>query len=175
MSNEWKSTVWLEKLKHKPERYWIRDEIEEIIKEENIDRSKFHEVSKYSYEKILRKFYYTFFEYDRNVRYTEPEKINLSYAWLYFRKDLNKSDTVYWDNEYSEEIKNLVPEYSDGKSCFMILSESWVYEGEISEILKVLSETDSLLEDFYIVSKKFDWVIVYCEDGDCALRVDSGK
>ena len=29
------------KIEEKPVRYWIRDEIEEIIKEENIDRNRF--------------------------------------------------------------------------------------------------------------------------------------
>ena len=57
------------------EYYRIRNEIENTIKEENIDRSKFHEVSKFSYESILRKFYYTFFDYDKNIRYSEPKKL----------------------------------------------------------------------------------------------------
>ncbi|MDE6797919.1 MAG: hypothetical protein K2J36_07915, partial [Ruminococcus sp.] len=70
------------------ERYRIRNEIEDTVKEENINRRKFHEVSKFSYENILRKFYYTFFEYDRNIRYSENKKIDLSYAWLRFRKNL---------------------------------------------------------------------------------------
>ena len=51
----------------------------------------------------------------------------------------------------------------------MILSEEWVYEGYADEIFKVLSETDGLLEDFYIASKKFDWFISYFFDGECAV------
>lgn len=34
--SDWKNTEWQEKLKNKPFKYWIRDEIEEIVKEENI-------------------------------------------------------------------------------------------------------------------------------------------
>ena len=38
---------WQNRLK-KPVRYWIRDEIEEIIKEQNINRNRFYEYSKTS-------------------------------------------------------------------------------------------------------------------------------
>lgn len=162
------------KKKCKPENYRIRDEIEEIIKEENIDRSKFHEVSKFSYENILRKFYYTFFEYDKNAGYAEQKKIDLAYAWLYFRKDLKKSGTirVNYDDSDIDAIKSLVPDYSDEKSCFCIVDEGWVYEGEISEILKVFPLEIGIKTDYYIISKKFDWVVVNCEDGECVYRVE---
>lgn len=158
------------------ERCRVRDEIEETIKEENIDRSKFHEVSKFSYEKILRKFYYTFFEYDRNSGYSEPKKINLSYAWLNFRKSLNHSETIrlYYDERDRESVKSLVPDYSDDKICFGIVAEGWVYEGEISAMLTAFSEI-YFKTDFYIISKKFDWVVVNCEDGECLCRMDSEK
>ena len=51
---------------------------------------------------------------------------------------------------------------------YMILSQGWVYEGYLKEILDVLGETDVLLEDFYIVSPVFDWMVAYCEDGESA-------
>lgn len=163
-------------IKRRPERYRVRDEIEETIKEEHIDRSKFHEVSKFSYENILRKFYYTFFEYDRNSRYSEPQKIDLSYAWLNFRKSLNHSETIclHYDERDIDSVKKLVPDYSDSKKCFGIVADGWVYEGEISSILTAFSEI-YFKTDFYIISKKFDWVVVNCEDGECLWRVDSEK
>ncbi len=165
------------KKKRKSESYHIRDKIEEIIKEENIDRSKFHEVSKYSYERILRKFYYTFFEYDKNVRYTEPQKIELSYAWLNFRKDLEMSETIQvcYDDIDIDVIKSLVPDYSDEKVCFVIVAEGWVYEGEISEILKIFPCEIGIMTDYYIISKKLDWVVVNCEDGECVCRMELKK
>ncbi len=163
-------------MKQKPESYRTRDEVEEIIKKNNIDRSEFHEVSKYSYLNILRKFYYTFFDYDRNVRYSEQQKINLSYAWLHFRKDLNKSDIIclHYDDSDIDSIKSFVPDYSDNMECFCILAEGWVYEGKISAILNVIPEV-SMMTDYYIISKKFDWVVVNCEDGECLYRVSLKK
>lgn len=158
------------------ERYRVRNEIEENIKQENIEYSKFHEVSKFSYESILRKFYYTFFEYDRNLRYSEPQKIDLSYAWLNFRKSLNNSETIrlYYDERDRESVKRLVPDYSDDKICFGIVADGWVYEGEISAMLTAFSEI-YFKTDFYIISKKFDWVVVNCEDGECVWRLELKK
>ena len=154
------------------ERYRIRNEIENTVKEENIERQKFHEVSKFTYENILHKFYYNFFEYDRNIRYSENKKIDLSYAWLRFRKSLNKSDIVSlnYDDTDIDSVKRLIPDYTDSKKCYGIVADGWVYEGEISAILTAFSEI-YFITDFYIVSKKFDWVVVNCEDGECIWRV----
>lgn len=162
--------------KRKPERYRVRDEIEDNIKEEHIDHSKFHEVSKFSYDNILRKFYYTFFEYDRNIRYSETKNIDLSYAWLRLRKNLNHSETIrlYYDDRDIDSVKKLIPDYSDDKICFGIVAEGWVYEGEISAMLTAFSKI-YFKTDFYIVSKKFNWIVVNCEDGECLCRMDSEK
>lgn len=162
--------------KRKPASYRTRDEVEEVIKENNIDRSEFHEASKFSYKNILRKFYYTFFEYDRNVRYAEQQEINFSYAWLYFRKDLYHSDSIraYYDNTDIDSIKSLVPEYSDDMICYYIIADGWVYEGKLSAMLNVIPEI-SIWTDYYIISKKFDWVVVNCDDGECFFRVSLKK
>ena len=42
-----------------------RDMIEEDIKMTNIDRSRFHEFSKFKYDEVIRKFYYTFSDHNR--------------------------------------------------------------------------------------------------------------
>ena len=54
---------WRKQLKTKPLRYWSRIEIEEIIKEKNIDRTRFYEYSKNKYDKIIKNFYYSFVDY----------------------------------------------------------------------------------------------------------------
>ena len=84
--NEWKNTEWQDKLKRKPVRYWIRDEIEEIIKEENIDRNRFYEFSKFDYTNIIKRFYYAF------ANYEQYPKIELSYCWLHFRENLHPGE-----------------------------------------------------------------------------------
>ena len=160
----WKNIEWQKKLKNKPVKNWIRDEIEEIIKEENIDRNRFREFSKHKYEDIIKKFYYAFVDYEKYP------KIELEYCWLHLRNSLTKENNVLvngdW-NEFLRQVSGLIEQNEDRK-LYMILLQGWVYEGYRKEIFHVLSETDGLLEDFYIVSPDFDWTIAYCDDGESA-------
>ena len=167
MSDDWKSTEWQDKAKHKPVRYWIRDEIEEIIKEENIDRKRFYEASKNNYQSIINKFYYSFIDYEDKRK---PDFTELSYLWLSFRKDLEKSPLIRWGKDYNKYIGSIAALIPDGylnNMHYLILSHGWVYEGYITEIIAVLKETDGWLDDFYVVSKKYDYVIVHTDDGEC--------
>ena len=75
---------WRKGLKNKPYNDWIRDEMEAIIKEKNIDRSRFHEYSKFNYYEVIKAFYYAFVDYEKY-----PE-ISLPYCWLHFREELRK-------------------------------------------------------------------------------------
>lgn len=156
---------WREALKYKPVKYWIRTEIEEIIKEKSIDRNSFYEYSKTKYQKVINKFYYTFVDYEKY------QKINLSYCWLHFREELNKidliSDNIGWKCMLAK-IKKLLS-YDWNKKIYLILSEGWVYEGYIDSIIDVLNEVDGLLEDFYIVTPQFDKFAAYCDDGGCLV------
>ena len=167
MSDDWKSTEWQDKAKHKPVRYWIRDEIEEIIKEENIDRKRFYEASKNNYQSIINKFYYSFIEYEDKRK---PDFTALDYIWLIFRKNLKRSHLIHWGKDYYEYIGSiaaLIPDEYLNNMHYLILSQGWVYEGYIPEIIAVLKETDGWLDDFYVVSKKYEYVIVHTDDGEC--------
>lgn len=154
---------WRKQLKTKPLRYWSRIEIEEIIKEKNIDRTRFYEYSRNKYDKIIKNFYYSFVDYKDNSR------IELSYMWLYFRKNLKKIYSEYANSDWEAslyKIKTLFT-YNWNRKLFLILSDGWVYEGYIDEILSVLAETDGLIHDFYIVTPEYDKFAMYCDDGDC--------
>lgn len=162
--SDWKNTEWQKNLKNKPFKYWIRDEIEEIVKEEYIDRKRFGEYSKFKYENVIKRFYYTYMDYEKYP------KIELSYCWLHFRDSLQKEENIYVDGEWKpflHRVGELVEEKDDTK-VYMILSQGWVYEGYMKEVLDVLAETDGLLEDFYIISSEFEWMIAYCDDGESA-------
>jgi len=162
---DWKNTEWQKKLKDKPLKYWIRDEIEEIIKEENIDRNCFGEFSKWKYEDIIKKFYYSFVDYERYPQ------IKLEYCWLHLRENLNVQESVSVNGDWNmflQQVSNLI-EQNDNRKLYMILSQGWVYEGYKKEIFDILRETDYLLEDFYIVSPDFDWTVSYCDDGETAV------
>lgn len=142
----------------KPYRFTIRDEIEEIIKEIRIDRSRFHEFSKFRYEEIIRKFYFAFSD---RKNYT-PSQITLFYHHMHFRPEL---ETEYIDCffrtdnwiDYMETIRKEIPDRN--QKLFLILGQGWVYEGYADELFSVLKETSWALKDCYIVSSKFNWFI----------------
>ncbi len=165
--SEQENIAWRERLKHKPFRYWIRDEIEEIIKEEAIDRSRFHESGKTEYAQILREVYYTF------VDYKKYRHVTLDNLQLHFHERLQHTQPVCCTDwmAYIRSIADYVPEEEQKQAFYFLVNDSWVYEGYLPEIISILLETDGLLEDFYIVSKKYDWMIVHSDDGDCMYRV----
>ena len=120
--------------------------------------------SKYKYEEVVERFYYTY------INYEKYPKMELEYCWLHFRDSLYKGKNIYVGGDWKcflHQLGELIEEKKDTK-LYMILSQGWVYEGFIKEILNVLGETDGLLEDFYIVSPQFDWMIAYCDDGESA-------
>ena len=156
---------WRKKLKTKPVRYWSRIEIEEIVKEKNIDRNRFYEYSKNKYQQVINNFYYSFADYKNH------SKIELNFLWLHLRKELNKIYCEYASSDWEASLSKIKErlEYDWKKKLFLILSDGWVYEGYIDEILSVLIETDGLIEDFYIVTPEYDKFAMYCDDGDCIL------
>ena len=154
---------WRKKLKTKPVRYWSRIEIEEIVKENNIDRNRFYEYSKNKYQQIINRFYYSFADHK------EHSHVGLSYLWLHLRKELNKIYHDYVSSDWEVSLSKIKErlEYNWNKKLFLILSDGWVYEGYVDEILSVLAETDGLIEDFYIVTPEYDRFAMYCSDGGC--------
>ncbi|TGY95671.1 hypothetical protein E5329_13970 [Petralouisia muris] len=156
---------WREHLKDKPVKYWIRTEIEEIIKEKSVDRKRFYEYSKTKYQKIINEFYYAFADHKKYP------KVELNYCWLHFRQELKKidciSETIGWECMLAKIKERL--SYDWNKKVYLILSDGWVYEGYIDNIIDVLEEVDGLLEDFYIVTPQFDKFAAYSDDGQCLV------
>lgn len=156
---------WREHLKDKPVKYWIPTEIEEIIKEKQVDRKLFYEYSKWEYQKVIHRFYYAFADYKKYPR------VELSYCWLHFREELKEigfaSEDIGWECMLAE-LKEQLP-YDWEKKVYLILSDGWVYEGYIDTIIDVLGEADGLLEDFYVVTPQFDKFAAYSDDGGCLV------
>lgn len=153
-------------------RYEKRNEIEENIKKYNVDRSKFHEVAKNYYDKVIRKLYYTFCDY---IKYPFIDFTGITYLWTRFRNDLKSTDIIRADQnnwrEYIHKIDSLILPKDRMASYYLVLDGGWVYEGELDEIKKVLLEYPITMEDFYLFPKDYGWLIVHCEDGDCMCRV----
>lgn len=135
-----------------------RDEIESFIKEKNIDRTKFFEVSKHSYEQIIKKIESAFVDNTKNW--------NAGIHWAnmgYYRPELKCVSTAVADDSWilglSEVIGNselvVYVLFEDTKAY---AAKYWLYEAYLDELIVVLHECP-LWGDFYIVSKKFDWLI----------------
>lgn len=144
---------------------WYTDEIEDSVKELNIDRNRFRYL-KQDYEKIIRKFYYSFSDYKNFT----PSKINLSYNFMHLRDNLESSfiDCFFFTYDwvkYLDNIKKSVPQTNE--KMYLILEYGCVYEGYTDEIFAVMSE-GSCNYDFYIVSPEFDWFIAVSDMEDNA-------
>ena len=145
----------------------FREEIEKIIKEEHIERNRFHEFSKLKYDEVIQKFYYSFCDYKQFFTTT----VTLSYRRLHFRSTLDHYAvaglwSVNWDwEEYLSAIKSSMPS-NDGQKLFLLLEEGWVYEGYADEMFRILKKIDYHM-NFFIISNQFDWFINhdYIEEG----------
>ena len=148
-------------------RYEVRNEAEQSIKDLNIDRANFHEAPKTEWERVIKRFYYTFIDYKKYP------KIHLDYLWLHFRDELtytrhiqNGYNTDDW-TEFVCKINELIPKENRPAEYYYINDCGWVYEGKLPEIIKILGDCTGMVEDFYILPKheRFDWVVCYCGDG----------
>lgn len=146
---------------------FIRDEIEKTIKEFTLDRSCFHEVSKNSYSDILKKIEKTFVLYGGTIHWSNiqnrfnpklscrTKSIGNNYLWFehlpYIIPNIDMPFYVLF-----EDSKNMEPKY-------------WVYEAYLKEFTVILKETQGI-GDYYLVSKKMDWLISEChEDVVCFI------
>lgn len=153
--------------REKTGRFRSRDEIEQAVKERNIDRSRFHEFSKSGYKDIIRKFYFSFSDTKRYAASQPCFHLN----WMHIREEIECCDidcffrTDDW-TEYMRTVINAVPDKN--LKLFLILEDGWVYEGYADEIFTVL-ENSNCYYDFYIVSSKFDWFIAVSDIEDNAV------
>lgn len=153
-------------------RYEVRNEAEQSIKDLNIDRANFHEAPKTEWERIIKRFYYTFMDREYN------QEIQLAYLWLKFREGLHYTERIQYGfditdwTEFVGKLDELIPKENRPAEYYYINDGGWVYEGKLPEIISVLGDC-GLVGDFYILPKreKFDWVVCYCEDGDCMSMI----
>lgn len=141
----------------------IREEIEQTIKEFSLNRLFFHEheVSKISYAAILEKIEKSFIWHGRTIHWANIENrfapqlsyktkyIGDNYLWFEQLPDIipNKENPFY---VLFEDSKNMQPKY-------------WLYEACLNELIVILREVSGIA-DYYLVSKKMDWLISECHE-----------
>ena len=137
----------------------VRSEIEQAIKEYQIDRKRFFEVSKQSYSQIQEKIESTFVDKSKHW--------NADIHWANMGNYNPKLKCVSvplekWD-DWIAELPSIIPSPND---AVYVLFESnkdyqpkyWLYEAFIDELTSILCGINGP-DDFYIVSKKFNWLI----------------
>lgn len=143
-------------------RRWVRAEIEGLVKARGLDRGRFSEYPKTGYSAVIRRFYYAFADH---VRYP---KVSLDRCWLKLREGLKGLGQVSeLDLDWAGFLRALwaLTPWREEERLYLLLSEGWVYEGCGREVFTVLWELDGVWEDFYVVSKGFDQMALYCADG----------
>lgn len=139
----------------------IRNEIELVIKEFGLDRSRVSEVSKIAYASILRNVEKKFVLHGRQLHWSnmgggfQPQLLGVT-------RDIS-DDTLWFKN-----LKNIVPDpqekvYALFEDTKNYQPKYWVYEMFLEELIIILSEVWGL-DDFYIVSKKYEWLITECHE-----------
>ncbi len=140
---------------------YIRDDIERIIKEHNIDRLRCFECSKLRYKAIIKKIEKTFVLHGKNLHWSN---ITNSFNPKYPLITKNISDDYMWFTK----LPSLLP--APEHAVYVLFEDSkdfkekyWLYEMCISELIFILSNVNGL-SDYYIVSKKFDFLISECHE-----------
>lgn len=134
---------------------YMRDDIEHVIKELKMDRSRIFEVSKIKYMDIIHRIEHTFVLDYGNIHWSNmgngfQQHISCHYVdicnqplWYHHLSDIvpHPEEPVY---VLFEDTKNYEPKY-------------WLYEMWIMEFILLVDELNP--DDFYLVSKKYDWLI----------------
>ena len=161
---------------------YVRRAVEAVIKEQGLDRSRVFEADKGRYRVIIEKIQETFVRnggdiHWANMGYFRPELA----AWC-----VNIQDARLWYHELPHLVSK--PE----ERVYVLLEDTldfapkyWLYEMYLPELIIILDETVGL-DDFYIVSKKMDWLITENHEEivtlvgevlgrDAAERIKAGK
>ncbi len=149
---------------------YIRSEIERVIKDNHIERSNCFECSKTSYNSIIKKIEQVFVLHGGSIHWSN---MGCGFNPKWVCKTQNISEDRMW-------VKNLPGIIPQGEKVVYVLFEDcknfepkyWVYEMCIPELICIIGEVYGL-DDFYIVSKKFDWLISECHEDVVSFVGDS--
>lgn len=137
-----------------------RNEIERVIKEKHINRSNCFECSKTAYSAIIKKIEQTFVFHGGSIHWSNMGRFN--------PKLRCKMQDISEDRMWVTKLPDILPEHE--KLVYVLFEDSvnfepkyWLYEMCIPELICIIGEACGL-DDFYIVSKKFDWLISECHE-----------
>lgn len=154
----------------------VRQSVEQSIKDLHINRSNFYEASKFEYKNILKKVIYKFGN-DMIKKYCTLSKIydNVNDKiprWSMYLCDFPKLLDIL-NNTLKNPKEKFYLIFNDPFDDIYLhkgLNQSMLYEGYINEIFEILMNS-SLFYDFYIVSKKFEFMVSYNDDGEALIFI----
>lgn len=132
----------------------LRKEIEDIIKKLSIHRERAHEVSKLSYKHIIRSIEDTFVAHGGTIHWANMGHYKQNIPC----KMISIIDDQTWYHALKEVLPQNEPVYMLFEDIRGYDKKYWLYEMYIPELIMILDEISGL-HDFYIVSKKFTWLI----------------
>jgi hypothetical protein len=145
----------------------VENEIENVIRDFNIDRSRFSKVSEEKSKEIVDDVFYSYADISR---YTKVS-LNRIYDKLDERFQNYLSKGINFGELSWEEFLGYIYQFAPKKDNMVYLivagyrEEDYaiIYEGELSEVIKVLFNGVPLGNngDFTIVPKHYDWLIYY--------------
>jgi len=146
----------------------VKNEIQKVIEEFSIDTNRFYQVPEEKAKDILDDIFYSFADISKYTKIS----LNCIYDKLDERFQNYLSQSVNFGDLSWEEFLNYIYKFAPKKdnSVYLCISGdtdeddySAIYEGEISEVVKILFEGVPLGNngDFTIVSKHYDWLIYY--------------
>lgn len=134
---------------------FVRRAVETVIKEQELERSRVFEADKGRYRAIVQKIQETFVQGGGDIHWANMGCFRPQLpAW-----SVSVSDARLWYHGLAE----LVPKQQE--RVYVLLEDTqdfapkyWLYDMYLPELIVILDETVGL-DDFYIVSKKMDWLI----------------
>lgn len=134
--------------------YIVRQDIEKTIKEFSLNRNRIFEVSKQDYKQILKKIEQTFVLYGQTIHWANMGYYNQNFpVWT-----VDCRDNPFW----FEKLNKIIP--NPQNAVYVLFEEMgrqrpkyWVFEMYLEELIIILNE--SIVNDYYIISKKYDWLI----------------
>lgn len=133
----------------------IRNEIERVIKEHTLDRKRCFECSKMSYHSIIKSI---------EQKFTRTNNIHWSNMGQGFKRNfLCQIIDVSEDSMWVQQLPKIISSHDDMvyvlfEDVIHFQPKYWIYEMGISELICIIGNVNGL-NDFYIVSKKLDWLI----------------
>lgn len=139
---------------------YIRNEIERVIKENHLERANCFECSKTTYGSIIKRIEQTFVFHSGNIHWSNMGRFN--------PKWICRTQNISEDRMWFTKLPDIIPK--NERLVYVLFEDTknfepkyWIYEMCIPELICIISEVYGL-DDFYIVSKKFEWLISECHE-----------